>query len=293
MRLGLLQYRVTRIESFAAFEGKLDRLVAAGAAGAEFLIMPEYACMEVASAFMTGPGSAQDELAAVCGQARRLLEAMRVAAIRHRVWLLPGSLPWPGGDGGVRNRAPLIGPDGSVAFQDKRVMTRFEAEEWGVQAGGAPSVFETPWGRIGIAICYDVEFPTLVRAQVAAGAWLIVTPSCTDTEHGFNRVRISAQARALENQVYVAIAPTVGAAPWLAALDCNRGYAAVFGPVDRGFPPDGMLAQGVMDAEQWVFAELDPARLAAVRTDGAVRNHRDWPDVVPAAPVVTLERVPA
>jgi predicted amidohydrolase len=211
--------------------------------------------------------------------APRILAAMRAAARRHGLWLLPGSLPMrcADGDAAVRNRAPLIAPDGSAAFQDKRQMTRFESERWGITRGEGPAVFDTPWGRLGVSICYDVEFPKHVRAQVQQGAWLILAPSCTDTMHGFNRVRFAAQARALENQCYVAVAPTVGDAPWSAALDVNRGFAAVYGPVDRGFPEDGVLARGALDAPGWVFCALDPARIEAVREDGAVRNHRDWP----------------
>jgi predicted amidohydrolase len=205
-----------------------------------------------------------------------LLDLFRDLARRFGVWLLPGTLPWRDGDN-VRNRAPLISPDGAMRFQDKSVMTRFEAEQWGVQAGAPPRVFDTPWGRVGIAICYDVEFPNLVRAQAAAGARLILTPSCTDTLHGFNRVRLSARARALENQCFVAVAPTVGAAPALATLDENHGYAALFGPVDRGFSADGILALGKMDEPGWVFADLDFTRLDLVREKGAVRNFRDYP----------------
>ena len=150
-----------------------------------------------------------------------------------------------------------------------------------MRAGLPPAVFETPWGRIGIAICFDLEFPPLVRAQVEAGAWLILAPSCTDTIAGFNRVRIAAAARAMENQCFVAIAPTVGDAPWCGALDRNRGYAAVFGPVDHGFPEDGVLARGALDAGQWVFCDLDPTSLEAVRRDGAVRNHAKYPQAPP------------
>ena len=112
------------------------------------------------------------------------------------------------------NRAPLIAPDGRLAFQDKMAMTRFEAERWGVAAGAGPQVFDTPWGRLGVSICYDAEFPKHVRAQVEAGAWLVLVPTCTDSLHGFNRVRFACQARALENQCFVAMAPTVGEAPW-------------------------------------------------------------------------------
>jgi predicted amidohydrolase len=202
---------------------------------------------------------------------------MRNAAQRHRVWLQPGTLPMREPDGRVVNRAPLITPEGRVAFQDKRAMTRFETERWGISQGADPNVFDTPWGRIGISICYDIEFPKHARVQVMAGAWLILSPSCADTLAGFNRVHFSARARALENQCYVAITPTIGEAPWSAALDVNRGRAGVFGPMDRGFPADGILAEGQMDAPGWVFCTLDPSLIEAVRRDGAVLNHRDWP----------------
>ena len=72
-----------------------------------------------------------------------------------------------------------------------------------------------------------------------------------------------------------------GVAPGLATLDENHGYAAVFGPVDRGFEADGVVARGEMDRPGWVFAELDFDRLDAVRQDGAVRNYRDYPGEPP------------
>jgi predicted amidohydrolase len=285
LRLGVLAYGVTAPDSFARFAAKLDALVAAGAAGGgDLLVMPEYACMELAAAG-PGMGDVAGELASVCARQAALLELFAQLASRHRVWLMPGSMPWDEA-GRVRNRAPLVAPDGSMRFQDKGVMTRFEAERWGVVGGAPPAVFDTPWGRIGIAICYDVEFSPLVRAQIAAGAWLILAPSCTDSMHGFNRVRLSARARALENQCFVAVAPTVGLAPGLATLDENHGYAAVFGPVDRGFAEDGIVVRGALDVAGWVFADLDPARLEAVRADGAVRNHRDFPSRPVASRVI-------
>ena len=286
LRLALAQYRVGRPRAVADFATRLDRLAAeAASGGAGLLLLPEYAAMEVAAA-LTDSADPHAELEAVVAHAPALLEGMRTVARRHGIWLQPGTLPWRDA-AGTRNRAPLIGPDGRLAFQDKRVMTRFESEAWGVDPGDMPAVFDTPWGRIGIAICYDVEFPPLVRAQVAAGAWLILTPSCTDTQHGFNRVRLSARARAVENQCFVAVAPTVGDAPWSATLDANHGRAGAYGPVDRGFPEDGIIAEGPPDEAAMIFAELDPALLSAVRTDGAVRNHRDWPAEPPPCPVRT------
>lgn len=280
MILGLAQWRVARGAGVAGWRVRLGREVAAGVArGAELLVLPEYAALECVAGAVPDIAA---ELRDACDAAPALLAAAREVARRQGVWLLPGTLPFRRGDA-VVNRAPLIRPDGAVAFQDKHVMTRFEAEQWGVSPGAPPGVFETPWGRVGIAVCFDLEFPNLVRAQVAAGAWLILAPSCTDTLAGFNRVRIAAAARAMENQCFVGIAPTVGDAPWSGTLDRNRGHAAVFGPVDRGFPEDGVLAQGAMDAAGWVVAELDPARLAAVRREGAVLNHAAWPADPPPA----------
>ncbi len=285
LRVGMLQWQVRRSDNVAGWAARLDREVTEAADhGARLLLMPEYAPLECAA------GNAPDmraELGAAIAMAPACIEAAREVAYRHHVWLLPGSLPFRTG-GHVLNRAPLISPKGHVAYQDKHVMTRFEAEEWGVRPGAPPSVFDTRLGRIGIAICFDAEFPALVRAQVEAGAWLILVPSCTDTLHGFSRVRIASAARAMENQCFVCLAPTVGDAPWSATFDTNRGYAAAFGPVDRGFPEDGVLARGGLDQAGWVYADLDPARLAAVRTEGAVRNHFSWPPAPPPCRVVAL-----
>lgn len=277
LRLGLLQYPVERLADVAAFGRKLDHWLALARGEAELCVLPEYACVELGAA-LAGVASAEEaeELAAMVAHAPAILAAMRAAAMRAGLWLLPGTLPMRQ-EGRVVNLAPLIAPDGRMAMQPKRIMTRFEAERWGIAPGASPSVFDTPWGRIGISICYDIEFPKHARAQVECGAWLILTPSCTDSAQGFARVRIGAQARALENQCYVALAPTVGLAPWSAALDANCGQAAVFTPPDHGFPEHGVLAAGPMDAPGWVFCRLDPALVAAVREHGAVRNHADFP----------------
>jgi predicted amidohydrolase len=278
LRLGLLQYKVGQPASIADFATALDARLEEGRAQADLLVLPEYAAVELGAALnQSATLTEAAELAAMVAAGPEILTVMQAAARRHRIWLLPGTLPLAAADGRVLNRAPLITPEGRMAFQDKRAMTRFETERWGITQGADPNVFDTPWGRIGISICYDIEFPKHARVQVMAGAWLILAPSCTDSLAGFNRVHFSARARALENQCYVAITPTVGEAPWSAALDVNRGRAGVFGPMDRGFPADGILAEGEMDASAWVFCTLDPSLIEAVRRDGAVLNHRDWP----------------
>jgi len=283
LKLATCAWRVGRPAGVAGWAQRLDRAIAE-ARGAELLLLPEYAAMEVAAGEMPDVTA---ELARATELSPVLLQVAQDAARRHGIWLIPGTMPWAE-DGKVVNRAHLVTPDGRVASQDKHAMTRFEAEQWGVSAGRAPAVFETPWGRVGVAICFDGEFPNLVRVQVEAGAWLVLMPSCTDTRHGDLRIRIAARARAMENQCFVAVAPTVGAAPWSASLDNNHGVAAIYGPVDHGFRDDGVVAEGVVDQPGWVFADLDPAAIAAVREHGAVLNHRAWPAAPPPCPVATF-----
>jgi predicted amidohydrolase len=277
LRLGLHAWEIRRTGSIEAFAARLDATLAAARGRADLLVLPEYAAVELGTALSrTNAPDEAAELRAMVEHADGILAAMRGAAMRAGTWLLAGSLPMRDGDR-VVNRAPLIAPDGRLAFQEKLAMTRFEDERWGVSRGADPQVFDTPWGRIGVSVCYDVEFPKHVRAQVEAGAWLVLVPVCTDSAHGVTRINVSAAARAIENQCFVAVTPTVGEAPWSAALDVNRGRACVFGPADRGFEANGEVASLPMDQPGWLFAELDPARIARVREEGAVRNHRDWP----------------
>ena len=116
----------------------------------------------------------------------------------------------------------------------------------------------------------------LVRKQVEAGCRLILVPSCTDTLAGYHRVKIGCQARALENQCYVVQSALVGNAPWSEAVDINVGASAIYTPVDRGFPDNGILAEGKLNAVQWVIAEISLDKVDIVRQQGQVFNHQDW-----------------
>ncbi|MAX33452.1 MAG: amidohydrolase [Halomonadaceae bacterium] len=272
------QYPIEAFADFADFQAKAARWVQDAAwRGAELLVFPEYGAMELASLL---PASEQGDLVAQLHGLQpwrdAYVETWRELAREHGVTLLAPSLPWRLDDGRFVNRAWLCSSNGDLGHQDKQVMTRFENDQWGVDAGHGLRVFDTPAGRLGVLICYDSEFPLLARALVDAGADILLVPSCTDTEAGFQRVRLSAQARAIEQQVAIVHSPTVGEAPWSPAVDINIGRAGVYTPCDHGFPPDGVLSQAQDARPGWQFARLDLAGIRALRDHGQVNNHADW-----------------
>jgi predicted amidohydrolase len=267
-------------DSFDSYAAKITAWVEdAARQGADLLVFPEYAAMELAS--LGGRAIAADLEGALAEVARHrpAADALHARlAVRHNVVILGGSGPVFVGNRPV-NRATLFGADGVLGHQDKQIMTRFEREEWDVVPGSdGLAVFETPGARLGIAICYDSEFPLLARAMAVQGVEILLAPSCTETEAGFHRVRIGSMARALENQCVAVQAPLVGPADWCAGVELNTGRAAIFGPPDRGWPATGILAEGVMDAPGWVLAQVSRDLIAATRADGGVLNWRDWPE---------------
>lgn len=271
-------YPLDWLEDFAAYEAKISAWVAEAAGqGAELLVFPEYAAMELAS--LGGKAVAAD-LEGALGEVARHRAAADALHVRlakaHGVLILGGSGPVFVGNRPV-NRATLYGPEGILGHQDKQIMTRFEREDWDVIPGAeGVTLFDTPRGRLGVTICYDSEFPLLSRALVEAGAEIILAPSCTETEAGFYRVRIGAMARALENQCVAVHAPLVGAADWCAGVELNTGRASIYGPPDRGWPANGIIAEGEMDRAGWVVAAVSRAQIAGTRADGVVLNLRDW-----------------
>jgi predicted amidohydrolase len=272
------QYPIDLLADWAAYETKLISWVEeAAAGGAALAVFPEYGAMELASLDPATMGDLSGSLASVSALLPQVDALHSALCARLNLHILAASAPCALPDGRYVNRARLFAPNGKVGIQDKLVMTRFEREEWGVSGDGGPlRLFETSLGKIGINICYDSEFPLLARALTEAGMELLLVPSCTEAEHGYWRVRLGTQARALEGQCYAVHSPTVGKAEWSPAVDSNRGAAAIYGPPDRGFPGNGVVAIGEMDAAQWLFAVVDVAKVADLRGDGTVLNRRDW-----------------
>lgn len=261
---------------FAAFTSGIEATVAAATTqGAQIVVLPEYLALEAAAMLPAATrGDLARSLAALQAHHADFLALAGGLARRHGIYLVAGTFLLDIG-GRYRNRAWLAGPDGATAWQDKLVLTGFERASGIIEPGDQLKVFDTAFGRLAIQVCYDIEFPLYARAQVEAGARLVLVPSCTDTEAGAMRVRVGCQARALENQVHVACAATAGEARWSPALDINTGDAAVYTPIDHGFPADG-IAASAGPGSAWAIADVDLDAADALRREGQVANADDW-----------------
>lgn len=283
------QYPIGQPKSLAEWTDKIALWVRRGAeTGAELLLFPEYAAIEQAACF--GPEVYNDlqitlhKIAELAGERVALHADL---AKKHNVHIVVGSGPVLKSDGSFVNAAQIVSPTGTISEQEKLVMTPFE-RDWGISAGGPVRVFETAIGTFGIAICYDSEFPLLVRAMAEAGADIVLVPSCTERISGYHRVRTGSKARALENTIATVQSPTVGDAPWSPAVDFNAGAAGIYVPSEHGVSDDGVLVEGVLNKAQWVTGTIDVARLRAVRSSGEMRNYRDW-SLQPGAPQTAVE----
>ncbi|MFT3762178.1 MAG: carbon-nitrogen hydrolase family protein [Pseudoxanthomonas sp.] len=277
MKVAVAKYPVGEPRDFAAFAAKQEALLGEAAKlGARIVVLPEYLSLELGA---TLPPQMQADLhASLAGiQPHRddWLALFSRLAIRNGMHVVAGSFLLAAGDGRYRNRADWFSPDGAHGWQDKLQLTSYEKAAWVIDGGDALKVFEADGVRSAIAVCYDSEFPLPVRAQCEAGARLLLVPSCTDTEAGAARVRVGCLARALENRVFVAQSVTAGEAPWSPALDANTGEAAIYAPMDRGFPADGIVAQ-TRGEQVWAIADLDFDAFEASRAQAQVANDRDW-----------------
>nr|WP_295375711.1 carbon-nitrogen hydrolase family protein [Pseudoxanthomonas sp.] len=277
MKVAVAKYPIQAPADFTAFAERLARLLGEAATqGAQLAVLPEYLSLELAAIFDADiRGDLHASLAATQALHADWMNLFARLAGELRLHVVAGSFLLATGEGRYRNRSYWFAPEGTHGWQDKLQLTGFEKATGVIEAGDALKVFDVEDVRAGIAVCYDSEFPLPVRAQYEAGARLLVVPSCTDTEAGATRVQVGCLARALENRFFVAQAVTAGIAEWSPALDVNTGEAALFAPMDRGFPADGVLAR-TTGAQAWAVADLDFDALETSRGQAQVANDRDW-----------------
>ena len=270
IRVATLQYLIRPVKAFGEFEEQVSGLVdTAKDYNCHLMVFPEYFTLQLLTLNDVRRPIA-DQVRHLAEELPRFQELMSGLARRSGIHIVAGSIPVVEPDGRLTNQSFFFSPSGSHRVQGKLHMTRFEVDDFKVQPSHRFKVFETPFGRMAIAICYDVEFPEMARAAARLGANILVVPSCTDDRQGMLRVRYCAQARAIENQMYVVVSHTVGSLPMVPAVSLNYGSAAIFTPSDFAFSRDGILAEGIPNQETMVIGELNLSTIADSRTSGTV-----------------------
>lgn len=271
--LAISQYEMECLSNWQVYEDKMVRLVEeAKIHQADLLVMGEYVGLELAS--WTEKNN-QKQFAYIQTLLSRYQQFYLTLAQQYRLYIQPGTLPVLEKDGYYRNRAYFFSPHGEFAYQDKIYLTPFERQTRLLHPGNELKIFDTSLGRLGITICYDCEFSILAESLAHAGVQLLLVPSCTERISGLTRVSICAQARAIENQCYVAHASLIGKANWNNIVDINTGQSALYCPADSGFPETGILAQTALNIPMMIAVDLNWDKLTHVRQYGEMRNFQD------------------
>jgi predicted amidohydrolase/predicted N-acetyltransferase YhbS len=270
VRVCATQYDQRRISTFEDFADQIEYFAQSAATyDSHLLLFPEFVTTQLYSTFTRGIAllDAVEQLAALAPRIDRLF---RDVAMHHKLYLVGGTTPVRT-DKGMRNVAHLYTPSGGTYTQEKLHITPAEREYWGITPGDGIKVFETAIGRLAIVVCYDIEFPELVRMLVEHGVDIILNPFATDERKSYLRVRYCAQARAVENMVYVVMSGNVGGLSHSPSMSINFGQAAICTPSDFAFPMNGIAAEGIVNTQTVVIADLDLGALDIQRQSASVR----------------------
>ena len=273
VRLGLIQWQMRPYHDIDSLLQQAEYFIDAVAGyRSDFALFPE---------FFNAPLMAKNnhlaESEAIRELARHTAEIVRKFAsfsISYNINIVAGSMPEIK-EGKLYNVGYLCKRDGTVERYEKLHVTPDEAKVWGLQGGDQLKVFDTDCGKVGVLICYDSEFPELSRLLADQGMDILFVPFLTDTQNGYSRVRHCAQARAIENECYVAIAGSVGNLPNVHNMDIQYAQSMVFTPCDFAFPTNGIKAEATPNTEMILIADLDIDLLRELHQFGSVRNRRD------------------
>ena len=268
------QWFMRRIQTWLEFERTVNFFVeTADTYHSHFLILPELFTAQLFS-LMPADLDSREAVRRLAGMTDRYIDLFSSQAQKHGLYIIAGSQPVIR-DGDLYNVAHLFTPTGDVYTQDALHIPPIERADFDIEPGDDIRVFDTPLGRIGIQVGYDVEFPELARLQTLAGAEVIFVPYSTDERKAYDRIRYTAQARAVENFVYVVIAGNVGNLPTTKNYLINYGQAAVFTPSDFAFPPYATAGESEANVETVLITDLDLTVLAQQRDVASVRHLYD------------------
>lgn len=270
VRICVIQYLMRNISNFQEFAQQCEYFVdVASGYRCSFLLFPEILTSQIFS-FMDAkrPELAVRKLAEYTPQ---YLELFSNLSVKYNINVIGGS-HFTEEDDNIYNIAYLFKRNGEICKQYKLHITPSERIWWGIKPGNKIEVFDTDCGKISIQICYDIEFPEISRIAVERGARIIFVPFCTDERHGYLRVRYCAQARCIENQVYAALAGTVGNLPAAENMDIQYAQSAILTPSDFAFSRDAVGAECTPNIETLVINDVDLELLERYRRNGTVLN---------------------
>ncbi len=273
VKLAAVQWQMRQIEHIREFEQQCRFFVdTASDYESDFVVFPELFTLELLT--LLDNRKPEQAIRQLAEYTPRYLELFSDLALRNNVNIVAGSTVTVEDDT-LFNVAHLFRRDGTLERQKKIHITQPESRWWGVQGGDEVRVFDTDKGKIAILICYDVEFPELVRVAVAMGARIICVPYNTNDRYGHVRVRTSARARCIENHVYVLTAGCVGNLPFVENADVHYAQSGVYTPLDVGFAWDGIAAEASPNHETVLVHDVDTEQLRRHRLRGSTRNWHD------------------
>ncbi|MFA5326545.1 MAG: bifunctional GNAT family N-acetyltransferase/carbon-nitrogen hydrolase family protein [Prolixibacteraceae bacterium] len=273
VRLGLIQWQMRPYKNLEDLMQQAEFFIdAVSGYRSDFALFPEFfnAPLMAENNHLSEPEAIRELAKHTATIAQKFSEL----AISYNINIISGSMPEIKNDR-LYNVGYLCKRDGTVERYEKIHVTPDEVKIWGMQGGNQVKVFDTDCGKIGIMICYDVEFPELSRLLADQGMDLLFVPFLTDTQNGYSRVRSCAQARAIENECYVAIAGSVGNLPKVHNMDIQFAQSMVFTPCDFAFPTNGVKAEATPNTEMILIADVDIDLLRELNQQGSVRNLKD------------------
>jgi predicted amidohydrolase/GNAT superfamily N-acetyltransferase len=275
VRICTVQYKQRYCESFDEFAKIVEYYVDVAAEySSDFVVFPEWFTLQLLSTDKEKREPAQ-AIALLADYTSRFEDSLKNMAIRHNVNIIGGSTAVRAKSGGIENHSFIFLRDGRVYTQAKLHPTPNERRWWNIKGGSQLQSIETDCGPIGVLICYDSEFPEAVRHLVNQGIRILFVPFCTDDRQAYLRVRYCCQARAVENQIYVALSGNVGNLPYVENMDVQYAQSCILTPCDHVFARDGVAADTHPNVEMVAVADVRLDDLIEARNAGTVQNLKD------------------
>jgi predicted amidohydrolase/GNAT superfamily N-acetyltransferase len=273
VRLGLIQWQMRPYKNLAELLQQAEYFIdTVSGYRSDFALFPEFfnAPLMAENNHLSEPQAIRE----LAKHTHDIIQKFSEFAISYNINIISGSMPEIK-DGHLYNVGYLCRRDGTIDRYEKIHVTPDEAKVWGMQGGNELKTFDTDCGKIGILICYDSEFPELSRLLAQEGMDILFVPFLTDTQNGYSRVRLCSQARAIENECYVAIAGSVGNLPNVHNMDMQFAQSMVFTPCDFAFPANGIKAEATPNTEMVLIADVDLDLLRELHEFGSVKNLKD------------------